>query len=569
MGLFDLTKTVDKFGTIKSNEQYVASFHVDIYGTLRGSTQFVITEIQDIFGNIGVLPATGPWEVQVGTVETVGTDMSVNPNNYSNFTTFASEGCTGILAGNLSAVWTVQGGTQTIGGTSYLGGGLIIVSASTITTGSVTVQTGANIQVGTDPSNVAAVLGGLTVQANAIATLYNSSTVNKYITQALNNTGIVNIEGSGVCGEGQLLSTTVANNGIINLQNVVWRNQSTMSGTGVINIPDGATFRLTTNAIPATQTLNLNGCGWCNASGLDVGALEFTSDSFTLNAKVNIQSPSCIKSTNVSPITIGGVMSGNQPLTIGTTGGSVGHLMTFSNTTSTYNGTMTVDGITLNQASTSLQNAKIVLVNSGRVIATSATIGSLATSDTTTYLTGSGNTTILNNGITQFDGRLLWNGTNVTHNIYLKGGSQNELTLTAKNSSATIYVQTGARLILQGATLVSPSAGQLRVSGSTVSAGTSTDASVTYLQLDATSTLEVRASGAGVGLLSVGSIGLALTAGWKVDLPDVIASGTYPILKSVASGTVLPTTGINNTGLTATYSWNNTVSPRVLNMTLN
>jgi hypothetical protein len=214
-----------------------------------------------------------------------------------------------------------------------------------------------------------------------------------------------------------------------------------------------------------------------------------------------------------------------------------------------------------------MKYATLTAINGGQITSNSGTFKSIYGSDATSYLTGSGNTYIENNGVTQFDGRFLWDGQSSGHNIYLQGGSGNQLTLTAKGSAATLYVQGGSKLTLQGASTT----GQVRVlNGSVVSAGTSTDAATGYLLIDATSSLEVRAVGSGSSVINiVGAGGVNVAAGWKVDLPDAMAPGVYTIIKnSGGAAVILPTTGVNNTGLTATYAWDNTVAPKVLKMTL-
>jgi hypothetical protein len=48
-----------------------------------------------------------------------------------------------------------------------------------------------------------------------------------------------------------------------------------------------------------------------------------------------------------------------------------------------------------------------------------------------------------------------------------------------------------------------------------------------------------------------------------------MAPGVYTIIKnSGGAATILPTTGVNNTGKTVSYAWDNAVSPRLLKMTL-
>jgi hypothetical protein len=254
-------------------------------------------------------------------------------------------------------------------------------------------------------------------------------------------------------------------------------------------------------------------------------------------------------------------------------GTPVNGVIGFSNTANTYHGVMTVDGTTV-QASygLSMQYTKVVLVNGGR-LGTNATqtIGSLASADLTTYWASADflNNYIKENGITTYAGRLLWNGGTNTANYWLEGPSTNELTLTRGGHTGNIYARNGARLILQGAGFTGTN-GQARIlTGGTISAGTSTTAAVTYLQIDAASNLEVRAAGAGASKINVGTYGFVAATGWTVNVLDAMAPGEYPIISSAATiSSALPTLGVNNTGRSVSFAYNNAVSPKLLNMTL-
>lgn len=579
MGVFDASKCINSYGTIRTN---LMTDIVDTYGTIRGSAQFDGAKIVDIFGNLGSIPASGPWEMQLGTVETVGQHLGRNPNNYAAsastpaLSSFASAGCTGYIDGVISSngVWTIQGGTQTIGGVSYAGSGLLIATGANTHTGTINMQAGTNLQLGADCSNTQTKSGGnLTIGAGATCTQYTSYTTTLYLSQALTNTGTYNVTGCGVCGAGGLgRATTVANNGVINIDKAYWGHQSTFSGTGTINVKDGGSLQLSTTTIGGTQTANINGCGWCNAAGVQVGAINATSSGTSYAMKINVQTAACIKTNSNVNVTFAGLLTGSAPLTVGTLGAPVTGITHFTNTANTYSGTITVDGTNLQGSyNNSLQYASIVLVNGGRIGSNANSgqvIKSLASADPTTYWQSGGfnNHTIRANGKTTFAGRLLWAGDNTT-NIFLNGPDTNELTLTGIGNTATVYPRNGARLILQGATFTGAQ-GQVRVqTGSTVSAGTSTTASVNPLYIDGTSKLEVRAVGSGTGLLKIGNQTSVLSAGWKVDAVDPLAPGTYPILSNTGPAiTTLPGVGINNTGGTVTFAWNNAVVPRILNM---
>jgi hypothetical protein len=419
-------------------------------------------------------------------------------------------------------------------------------------------------------------LGNLTLNEGAIATQYTSYVGNTFLTQALNNNGTYNVTGCGACGVGGLgLATTVVNNGIINLDRTQWRNQSTWSGTGTVNVKNGATFQLSTNPIGATTRVNINGCGWKNASCVEQGALHVSGTGATFAMKINVQTAACITNAVNVNNTFSGLLTGSAPLTINSLSATKPNgIIHFSNTANTYNGTITIDGTILNASyNNSLQYAKIVLVNGGR-IGTNAnsgqTIGSLASNDSTTYWQSGdpANNIIKNNGITTYAGRLLWTGGLYAANYFLDGPSSNQLTMTSTGNSGNIYPRNGSKLILQGATFTP---GQVRVSGgSTVSAGTSTTAFANYLSIDATSGFDVRASGATTGRIGAGSLGLILSAGWKVNLLDPLPAGTHVIMTNAgAAVTQLPVIGSNLSGRTITgFVWNNAVNPKTLSVTL-
>jgi hypothetical protein len=576
---------VDAAGNIVGSAQFLANFIVDYAGNL-GSIQAIVTDCTVLATIIGSALPPGEWEMQASTVETVGQNNGTISNNFVAGTTapnllhtFVSKNATGYLTGVVSGsgTWTIKAGPESIAGTGYVGAGLLVTSGANTHSGPVVMEVGTKLQLGADCSNVTTrVLGNLTLNEGAIATQYTSYVGNTFLTQALNNNGTYNVTGCGACGVGGLgLATTVVNNGIINLDRTQWRNQSTWSGTGTVNVKNGATFQLSTNPIGATTRVNINGCGWKNASCVEQGALHVSGTGATFAMKINVQTAACITNAVNVNNEFSGLLTGSAPLTINSLSATKPNgIIHFSNTANTYNGTITIDGTILNASyNNSLQYAKIVLVNGGR-IGTNAnsgqTIGSLASNDSTTYWQSGdpSNNIIKNNGITTYAGRLLWTGGLYAANYFLDGPSTNQLTMTGTGNTGNIYPRNGAKLILQGATFTAPG-GQVRVqTGATVSAGTSTTASCTYLYIDATSILEVKAVGAGASLMNV-TTGFLPSAGWKVDLPDAMAAGTYDIVSYLGTATtILPTIGLNNSGKTVTFAYANATNPKKLRMTL-
>jgi hypothetical protein len=325
-----------------------------------------------------------------------------------------------------------------------------------------------------------------------------------------------------------------------------------------VNVKSGATFQLAGNSVNNVTRVNLNGNGWKDANCIEQGALHATVSGVSQNMRINVQSASTIKTANNVGVTYTGVLTGSAPLTVTTLSTTKPNGTTsFTNTANTYNGTITVDATVLAQNSgNSLQYAKIVLANGGRIqtSTTSQTIGSLASADPTTLwqIAGDTNVFIKNNGITQFDGKIFNTGS--IANVWLEGGSQNQLTLTNTGHTGTVYARNGSKLILQGATFTGAQ-GQVRVSaGSTVSAGTSTTASVSDLYIDATSALDVRSTGTGTGLLRY-TASQVINAGWKVNALDPLPPGTYPIIQKPNTTLIpMPTLGINNTGGNVTFT---------------
>lgn len=574
-----------------------AGGYVDAAGNIVGSPGFLPNYVVDIAGNIGTIVVgpvdnctfdvtiigsalePGPWEVQVGTTETVGTNGGTNTANYTApFSMFASANTTGYLSGNMlgSGAITIQGGTQAIGGVPYTGGGLIVShGAGNSATSTATVQTGANFQVGLNETNTTAKIGNLITQDESTTTLFGANTANFFITQALTNAGTTNFVGSGICGQGVLLSTTVSNapTGVINLDKVVWRNQSTFSGSGTVNVKDGATFRLSSNAIPAAVQINLNGCGWCGSDGNQQGALDFTLAAFTLSAKVAVKSPSCIRASAGS--IVGGTLTGGQPLRVSPQ--SIGSLpsdnISFTNAANTYHGTMTVDNTTLILSASTLQYADIVLERAGRISATGI-IGSLASADQTTYwVQNSGNSYINANGETTFAGRFIGDGVNA-RNYWLEGGEENILHLThtsvATGHTGTLYARNGSKVFLENGTKFTGNTGQVRISlGSTLGANTTTS-TVTFLYMDTGAILDVQAINATTASKITSTNSMESSGGYKVNVPAGLNPGTYPILQANVGGTIvpqLPTVNQNLSGKTPSFAWTAT-NPRILNMTI-
>ena len=558
---------VDVAGNIVGSAQFLANFIVDYAGNL-GSISTIVTDCTVLATIIGSALPPGEWEMSLSTNETVGQNNGTIATNFAAGTTapnllhtFVSKNATGYLTGVVSGggTWTIKAGPEAIAGTGYVGAGLLVTSGANTHSGPIVMEVGTRIQFGTDCSNVTTrVLGGLTLNEGAVATQYTSYVGNTFLTQALNNNGTYNVTGCGDCGKGGVgLATTVVNNGTINLDKTSWRNQSTWSGAGTVNVKAGATLQLSTNPITNTTRVNLNGNGWKDASCVEQGALHAIGNA-SHSMRVNVQSASTIKAASgVSAANITGILSGSAPLTSTSFSTGIGGGINFTNTANTYNGTLTIDRYVLDaNYGTSLQFANIVLVNGGRLSSSvSQTIGSLSSSDPTTLwqIGSTNNVFIRNNGATTFAGKFQMTGS--IGNVWLEGGASNVLTLTNTGHTCAIFARNGSKVILQGATFTGAQ-GQLRISaGSTVSAGTSTTASAEQIFIDATSALDVRSiTPTSTGLIRY-TVGHNIVAGWKVNALDALQPGTYPILQKANTTLIpMPTLGINNTGRTVTFT---------------
>jgi hypothetical protein len=563
----------------------LAGGYMDAAGNVQGALGFMSNRVVDAAGNMGTLESVGPlncefdlstigssfepgpWEMQLGLVETsrgnngiISTSFPANAASPT-LSSFVSVNATGYMQGIVSGTgtWTIRSGPDTIDGVNYAGAGLLVTTGANTHTGNIVAQAGTKLQLGADCTNTTTwSKGSMTINANATVTQFASMPNNTVVVENLNNMGTYNLTGCGTCGVGGKYSTIGVTNtdGTINLKDVYWRNTGIWSGIGTVNVKDGATLGLS-NQPPATGTVvNINGCGWCDASGVTQGALNTVSPTTNTNLKIKVQSASCIKVNGGTNSLFSGVLSGSAPLTVSSLGTSGLPIVGFANTANTYYGTLTFNGVNVDaNYGNSLQYADVVLENGARLSSSATqTIGSLSSSDPTTLwnVGGSNNVFIRDNGVTTFAGRL--NMTGSIGNVWLEGGSDNVLTLTNTGHTCAIFPRNGSKLILQGATFTGAQ-GQVRVSaGSTVSAGTSTTVSVSQLFIDATSALDVRSTGTGTGLIAY-TQGHSIVAGWKVNALDPLPPGTYPIIQKTNSTLIpAPTLGINNTGGTVTFT---------------
>jgi hypothetical protein len=544
-------------------------------------------------------PTPTGWEVQTPpdnlsastTGETLTANLGTNATAYASaFSSYVPEGGTGIMSGTHSGSWTVQSGNRYIGGVLQNGTGLLINTGSA--NGGMTVQTGATIQFGADLNGLTgrSAYGGLTIQSGAVINVVgaNLEPGRSATTYSLNNQagGVMTVKGPNVCGKGVFgHQSNFTNNGTITIDDSKYFLQQSSAtfdgGTGSITVLDGGTFANNDISIPASSnTLYLNGCGWCNSTNIQEGALlyGYWGTTSTINAPIVLQSETCMKS-NGGTVNFPNKLTGNFKLKLGnivsptTRQGTA----TFTNNTAPFfENTVEVTNTTLyNSAPNVWSKADIVLVDRGAMQNDGGTINmaSLASASTNTVITANGSVTInlLENGITSFAGTLSNSTPATLVNLNVSGPSTNQLTLTNTTWGQwyALNALDGAKIITNGGVYGTMSA----TNGSTISAGKSITSATNNAYTGSASItinnsiLQVQAiSPTQAGLLTCGGP-FNSTGTFTVDLVEPLNAGTYSILRA-GSGTgylKIPTIGVNNTGLTPTFSW----SGGNLNVTLN
>jgi hypothetical protein len=424
------------------------------------------------------------------------------------------------------------------------------------------VQAGATVQLGYDTDAYTGSFGGTTtVAAGATVNVLGANEPNgRAVFSTLTNNGAVNITGKDSCGEGYFTTTTLNNSSLITIDKAVFRPNTYGTNVGTILVKDGATLEASTLGIPATQTLQLNGCGKCNETGGLEGALLHGSAAATVASPIVLQSEVCMKNQG-SQTTFSGQLTGNFKLKLGnytgttTTTGS----HTFTNATATFDNTIEVTNTSLyNTGTNTLSKADIVLVENGKIQQDSGALnlGSLSSDSATStvLLNGSTSLTLKENGETTYAGILQNSAPGTPWNLTVDGPAANKLTLTGAGSAAVnLRSNDGARIVAQGGTYNSWSA---TGSGGTISAGTSKTTRINTLTIGATGAIDVYAANPGPGSGMIWAATAAnLTAGWQVNVMEALPAGTYNILQKPNSVAVaLPVIGTNASGLTATFA---------------
>jgi hypothetical protein len=541
------------------------------------------------------IPREGTWEMEKANVETISDHYGVILAPFvTPVETFVAEDITGIYAGVVSgttSTWLIKGTAEDIVGTTYNPGGTLIITGVNTNTATV-VENGAILQVGYDLDSYTGQTGTNTnINAGGIVNVVGANDdPGRRAIGNLTNAGDLTFEGPDRCGEGTFrLIGTINNTGLITVKD----NAKLVLGTaavyssvvGTTLIEDGATVDVTTATIPNSQTVKVNGCGKCNDIGELEGALYF-SQNHSIGGTIEIETDSCVKVNPGSSATFGGIMTGSAPLRLSNgleNTGSAAPNGTFNinGNTNTYSGTITASNVNLRPSANGIANAFRVVLENGASLRTSTAgvaqnIKSVATDDPETDWTGDGvQNQLTANGITTFAGRIIGNGTS-THFVNVAGGSENQLTVTNENNSnSVLFAKDGAIINLEGKLTGGSSGGNIQATnGGRVGAGKSITSSALGMNLSTGGEFDVQAiSPTQAGFMTLTSAQFVLPAGsttFPINLLHPMQPGTYPILRVVAGTGVgygkIPTTVINNTGLTPTYSWD-TVT-RTLSMTL-
>lgn len=518
------------------------------------------------------VPYEGYWEMQKSGAELVSDHYGVLSTPYTvPVESFVSQDVVGVYSGSVTGTgaWTIKSGPEAIGGNTYNGGGTLIATGTS--TGSVvaTVQTGATLQLGYDRNALTGSINtGGTVVVNAGAKLevmVANEEPGRIPFATLTNNGVTNILGPDICGKGYMFNQgNITNTTTITLDKVHWKlwNPTAFTGAGFFKVNDGATLNNGGTPIPANQTLQLNGCGKCAANGVPQGALKYGEGSnHTIASPIQIQSETCMKAAGGATTTFSGQLTGSSKLTLGNNTDSFARygVATFSNATNTFTGALDIDSTSMNDNHPlAFQYSDVNMIGQAQISSTQGmTFKSLRSADPSTYIVTWNVPIILtDNGETTFAGLIATSSTG--HNAVTLDGAGEHLILTnGGNHSVGLRAMNGAKFSQLGGGQI----GKLDIeSGSKFTVGQTTSA---YVNTGTTtfsggSTLEVHAiTPSSTGrFVTYGAFNV--TGGYKVDMIHPMVAGTYNILQAAVGGTgvgQLPTIGVNNTGLTPTFSW--------------
>lgn len=469
----------------------------------------------------------------------------------------------GVLAG--AQPLTVAGPATSLG--PFNGGGTVVMTATNTLTGAATVQTGATLQLG---ANIYATSGSLatnttTIQAGGTVNVVGADATSRPAIGAVVNNGSLNFTGTEVCGMGYFRNNgAFTNTGLLTIDDAKFQFVNTTTfgiGNGTILVKDGATLDQNSVNLPASQILQLNGCGKCNASGIQQGALLYGVTT-TIASPIVLQSEVCMKAAGAGTTTFSGKLTGSSKLTLGNSIDSTSSkygVATFTNATNEFTGALDLVGTSMNDNHPlAFQYSDVRMIGVSYISSTQAmTFKSLASDSTTAEIvTWANPITLTDNGVTTFAG--LIKTSSAGFNAVTIDGASSHMTFTNPgNHTAGFRILDGAKMSFIGGGQL----GDIKVeNGSKFTVGKTTTGYVYTggVTMTGNSILEVQAvSPTQAGLITVYGA-FDVTGGYKVDLVEPMSAGTYNILRAVGGGTgagIIPTLGVNNTGLTPTFSW--------------
>lgn len=533
----------------------ITSITLESTGNCTNSTNFTI-------------PNEGFWEMEKNNVEEVSDHYGAIQTAYTApVETFVAKDIIGVYTGVVSGsgIWLIKGTAEAIAGTTYNPNGLLIVTNANTNTAT-TVEGGAIVQLGYDLNTTKGSFGGTTtVNAGGIVNVIGADETARVAIGSFVNNGSLNFTGKDSCGEGYFRNNGVfTNTGLITIDKAKFQlvNSTTFGvGNGNILVKNGSTFKQNGVNLPASQTFQLNGCGKCNASGIEEGALLY-GGSTTIASPIFLQSDVCIKAVNAGVTTFSGKLTGSSKLTIGN---SIDTLtakygtISFTNNANAFTGALDLVSTSMSDSHPlAFQYSDVRMFGLAYISSTqSMTFKSLGSESTSTEIVTWANPIVLtDNGITTFAGLIKTSSAGFS-TVTIDGvGNQISFTNTG-NHSAGFRVLDGAKMEFLGGGGI----GQLSVeNGSKFTFGKTTTGFINTgtLTMTGNSILEVQAvspTSAGT-FISYGAFNV--TGGFKVDLPEALNAGTYNILRAAGGGTgagIIPTLGVNNTGKTATFSW--------------
>jgi hypothetical protein len=391
MGTLNNNKLINKYGVIRTNTN---SDVVDIYGNIRTSSQFKNCKVVDIYGNVGCMTLTpiGFYNGQANTntphILTYTYDYQTFGGNYTppNIVEFGALAgyhivFTGVISG--LQVMRIAGSDDSLG--EFNGGGTVIFTGNNSYSNITYIQgPDAHLVLGTIDGTSGSIFAseawvetGATLDVLGAYTSFTS--VIKSLTSIAGST--TNYKGPGVCGQGMFnlnQSGSGVMNGTLNIENaIVLQKTNCSSGpNGLFNILDGGTLEY--NNFTNNLRINLYGCGWCDAAGVEQGALslKFTQ---TIDSIINVADSACIKTATGITSTFAKPLTGSAPLELSNIDGtsSLSTKMFFTDVTggTTYNGVITVKNLVVRAESTTLAAADFLLTNNGFLQTSRVTAG--------------------------------------------------------------------------------------------------------------------------------------------------------------------------------------------------